>query len=144
MSLMQSEVDTLLKMEKKFVYPKLLSLGNIAMDESHDLISLDGREKFILDIWRSGINLAKYTFNNRSRMIYRLVRVDIGGSPHRNPDHTKVLCPHIHIYKEGYDDKWAYPLSDYAFRTPNDIMVVLEDFAKFCKIIELPPCQEKF
>jgi hypothetical protein len=144
MSLTQSEADALLVMEKKFVNTKLLRIGDVPMDESHELESLDQREKFVLDIWRCGINLAKYKLQNRSRVVYLLARIDIGGPPHQNPDFVKIPCPHIHIYREGYDDKWAYPLSDYGFRNPDDIMVALEDFARFCNIIKLPPCQMKY
>ncbi|WP_394295487.1 DUF6978 family protein [Halalkalibacterium ligniniphilum] len=30
-----------------------------------------------------------------------LLRIDIEGSPHDNPDGTTVECPDTHIYKEG-------------------------------------------
>ncbi len=138
--LTQSEADALLALQKQFVNTKVLNLGRVALDETHDLISLDGREKFLLDIWRGGINLSKYRYNNRARVIYILARVDIGGPPHRNPDGIIIPSPHIHIYREGYADKWAYPLSDYGFSAPVDMVTVLRDFAKLCNIT-LPPCQ---
>ncbi len=141
--LTQSEADALLSLEKQFVDTNLLILGKIPISESHDLVSLDGKEKFILDIWRGSINLKKYKYNNRSRKIHILARVDIGGSPHQNPDGVIVPCPHIHVYREGYDDKWAYPLKDFPFRDPENMIVVLEDFARFCHIILLPPLQLK-
>lgn len=139
--LTQSEADALLAIQKQFVNTKVLNLGQVALDETHDLISLDGREKFLLDIWRGGINLKKYRYNNRARVIYILARVDIGGPPHRNPDGEIVQAPHIHIYREGYGDKWAYPISKYSFSTPIDMITVLRDFAKLCNITPLPQFQ---
>ncbi|MEW6503902.1 MAG: hypothetical protein AB1457_08070 [Chloroflexota bacterium] len=139
--LTQREADILIKMEKLFSNSKtVLRLGNLRIDESHELKSYDGKEKFHLDIWRGSIQVCKYNLNNRARNIYVLARIDVGGSPHKNPDGIIVPCPHIHIYKEGYDDKWAYPWSDYTNTYDTDIVYVLTDFAKFCNII-LPPIQ---
>ncbi|KJU85379.1 prophage protein [Candidatus Magnetobacterium bavaricum] len=38
-----------------------------------------------------------------------LLRLCFGGHPHRNPDDTEISSPHLHRYREGYADKWAYP-----------------------------------
>ena len=34
----------------------------------------------------------------------------IYGSPHTNPDDQIIGGTHLHIYKEGFDDRWAYPI----------------------------------
>ena len=143
MELTQSEADALLLLEKVFVNTKNFSLGNIPIDQIHELSSLDGREKFLLDISRGSINLAKYKLQNRARQVYILARVDIGGPPHQNPDGSRIPCPHIHVFREGFDDKWAYPLSNFNFRIPSDLMIVLEDFADYCRI-KLPPSQLRY
>ena len=36
-----------------------------------------------------------------------LARLDFA-SPHRNPDGTEVGVPHLHVYREGYGDRFAY------------------------------------
>ncbi len=41
-----------------------------------------------------------------------LCRIDTAGRNHTNPDKREVEAPHMHIYKEGYDDSFAYPLSE--------------------------------
>jgi hypothetical protein len=130
-----------MELEKRFESNERLVLGDTPLDYRRSLISLDGRERFFLDIWRGSLNVQKYRFQERARSVYILVRVDIGGSPHTNPDGRTVPCPHIHIYREGFDDKWAFPLTEYDFSNPNDIIVTLEDFAHFCRIIELPTVQ---
>lgn len=142
MSLSQIEADDLLMMSKRFSSNNELVLGDIPIDITRELSSLDLKESFLLDIWRNGFNLSKFTFQNRSRVIYTLVRVDFGGSLHQNPDGNIVHCPHIHLYREGYNDKWAYPISDYSeFKNSNNLVTALQDFSNFCHIIQLPPIQ---
>jgi len=115
--LLQGDADNLISMQKypldnnDWVFPSPGGMIKIP------LTSLDGRENFILDVNRNIINLTKITYQNRARVIYQLVRLDLNGSPHRNPDLTLIPCPHLHIYKEGYGDKWAYILPDFFFRS---------------------------
>jgi MoaA/NifB/PqqE/SkfB family radical SAM enzyme len=134
-----------MSIEKSFVSQEELVLGEIKIDITRKLLSLDKREEFLLDIERCRINLSKIKFQNRAREVNILVRVDIGGSPHRNPDGKVINCPHIHFYREGFNDKWAYPLSQYTqFRNTDDIIELLEDFYDFCHIINLPPIQTSY
>ncbi len=142
MSLTQSEADYLLKLEKQFTSDEPLVLGDTPLDFSRDLVSSDGREFFAIDVWRGTFNLRKYKLQERARVAIPLLRVDVGGAPHTNPDGTYVPCPHIHIYREGYDDKWAYALKEYpSFTKPDDIVSTFEEFAKLCNIRRLPQIQ---
>jgi len=76
-------------------------------------------------------------------VIVPLVRVDIGGAPHTNPDGATIPCPHIHLFREEFDDKWAFPLSGYPFRDSNDIVITFEDFARYCNITRVPQVQRR-
>jgi hypothetical protein len=102
------------------------------------LRSKDKREEFFLDISRGKINLKKTKYQNRARHVVVLVRIDLGASPHRNPDDTEVAAPHLHLYREGYGDKWASPLPGDAFSNTDDVWQVMQDFMKFCRIVEPP------
>ena len=106
------------------------------------LISEDGREQFLLDVHRGRLSLKKYTFQERARVIIPLVRVDIGETlRHTNPDGMLIEGSHIHIYREGYDVKFASPLAGFPFRTPDDMIITFEDFARFCNITMTPLIQ---
>jgi hypothetical protein len=70
--------------------------------------------------------------------VINLFRIDIEGPPHTNPDSTEVPCPHIHIYKEGYDDKWAYPLASEINTNTDDLVQVLIDFLEYNNIHNPP------
>ena len=71
-----------------------------------------------------------------------LVRLDFNGPPHRNPDGTDILCPHLHIYREGYGDKWAIALPKAKFSNETDPWVMLQDFMNYCNIEEKPNIQK--
>jgi len=141
MSLTQAEADYLIALEKQFVTDDVLILGDTELEFSRPLVSLDGREQFIFDVWRGTLNLKKYKLQLRARVVIQLVRVEVAGAPHVNPDGIVVPCPHIHLYREDYDDKWAFPLSDYPFSDPDDIIVTFSDFAQFCNIQRIPRIQ---
>lgn len=105
------------------------------------LISVDKRERFLLDIWHSRLDLLKGNYQNRARQVVILVRLDFGGSPHRNPDGQEISIPHLHVYREGFGDKWASPVPRELFSNITDLWKTLEDFMRFCNIIQPPIIQ---
>jgi hypothetical protein len=141
-NLTQAEADTLIAMEKhrfddtRWDYPGLG--GSISVS----LVSPDKRENFLLDVSRGRIDLLKGTYQNRSRQVVLLVRLDFGGQPHRNPDDQEIQSPHLHVYREGYGDKWAIPVPPERFPDISDLWQLLQDFMRFCNITE-PPFIEK-
>lgn len=106
------------------------------------LSDLDGREDFQLDVRRARIDLKKGTKQTRTRQTIILVRLDFGGAPHRNPDGEEVKSPHIHLYREGFGDKWAYPLPNDSFSDIEDFWLTLDEFLKFCNVVEPPTFQK--
>lgn len=139
--LTQVEADALMAMPKRadinevFLFPHL---GGKALIE---LQSLDNTEDFLLDIGRSRIDLARITYQNRAREVVVLRRLDIAGPPHRNPDGEVIPCPHIHVYREGYADKWAYPVLAERFSDTTNLQQTLLDFCAECNVVELPQIQ---
>jgi hypothetical protein len=134
MFLTQQEADSLIAMEKHFSDGKYYEYPGPEGKLNIPLESFDKKETFSIDITRSYVLLQKITFQNRARKTIILVRVDIGGPPHWNPDGTEIQCPHIHIYREGWMDKWAEPLPD-NFQDPTDRFVVLNNFLDYCNVI---------
>jgi hypothetical protein len=101
------------------------------------LEALTGREAFMLDISRGGISLEKRTYQHRGRHTLILARLDFG-NPHRNPDDQEVGVPHVHLYREGFHDKWAFPVPADHFSNVGDLWQTLLDFMRFCNVIEPP------
>jgi hypothetical protein len=107
--LTQAEADALIAMQKRFITPRPISLPP-GVDETHELIGEDKRERFLLDLWRGTMRLSKYKMQTRGRIIVVLVRLDINGAPHTNPDGQILDGTHLHIYREGFDHRWASPI----------------------------------
>ena len=106
------------------------------------LVSTDKKENFLLDIKRGRIDLMKVTYQNRARQAVILIRLDLGGAPHRNPDGEEILCPHLHIYREGYGDRWAGTVPSESFANTGDLWQSLTDFMRYCNITEPPDIQK--
>src|SRR5260370_38109312 len=107
--LTQGEADKLIAIRKLWVSPETISLPP-GSDLTYELVSDDKQEQFLLDLWRGTLRLSKLKFQNRARQVVILVRLDVDGAPHTNPDGQRLGGTHIHIYREGYDDRWAYTL----------------------------------
>lgn len=77
-------------------------------------------------------------FQNRARTVISLARLDLMGSPHDNPDGERIDTPHLHLYKEGFGDKWAAPIDPAIFTNVIDLHGTLDEFMAFCRIVEVP------
>jgi len=137
-NLSQEEANSLIAMEKVKVNDQNWQYPVHGGGLSIPLVSKNKRENFILDISRNKIDLLKGTYQNRARQVVVLVRLDFGGKPHRNPDGQEILSPHLHIYREGYGDKWAMNVPADKFPNVSDPYETLQDFMKYCNIIEVP------
>lgn len=134
----QKDADALLKMEKQPVDDRVWHYPPQGQTIIIPLRSADEREEFILDIKRYRIDLERRTYQNRARQSIILGRVDIRGPLHENPDGETIGLPHIHVYREGYGDKWAYPLPPEVFKNPDDPMQILDDFLVYCRVTPQP------
>jgi len=138
LDLTQPEADALIAMEKvrvddtEYDYPT--GGGKLILP----LTSPDKRELFILNIYRGRIDFHKGTYQTRAKQVIPLVRVDFGGSTHENPDGEFIPAPHIHVYREGFGDKWAVPLPPEGFPVRDDPWEILLSFYTFCSIVEPP------
>jgi hypothetical protein len=138
LDLTQAEADALIALEKHRVNEER---HNFPMGGESLIIPLqtpDRREQFLLDISRGRIDLLKGKYQNRARQVVVLVRLDFGGPPHRNPNDEEIPSPHLHVYREGFGDKWAVPVPAEKFSNLSDLWRTLEDFMRFCNITQPP------
>jgi hypothetical protein len=136
--LTQAEADALLALEKERIDDTVYDYPGLGGALRIPLVSPDKRESFSLDVHRAQINLAKGTYQNRARSVVILARLDFGGAPHRNPDDEEISSPHLHLYREGYADKWARPLPPDLFGDPRDRWRLLLDFLRFVNVTRPP------
>ena len=137
-NLTQAEADALIAMEKYCVNEDRSDFPTGGQSVVLPLQSPDRREQFLLDLSRGRIDLLKVKMQNRGRQVVVLVRLDLGGAPHRNPDDEEIPAPHLHVYREGYGDKWAIVVPADHFTATADLLATLEDFMRFCNITQPP------
>lgn len=130
----QAEADSLIAMEKRFVDESDWIFPTAGERIGLALTSLDKRENFMLDVTRAQIRLTKATYQNRARQAIILIRLDLDGSRHRNPDGTEIPCPHLHIYREGFGDKWASAVPTDRYANTLDLFSTCEAFLQHCNI----------
>lgn len=131
----------LLKTEKNFVeHPPVLPYSR---SKGHFKLVNKNHQYFFLDINKSGIiALNKFTLQTRYSII-PLVRLDINSPPHINPDGSKTSRNHIHIYREGYGDAWAYELSDMKFISHTESLCFDNMLIQFCNYCNIKFSQKK-
>lgn len=139
--LTQAEADQFMQMVKHFVRPPATITIPPGADDTYELADSNDREKFLLDVWRGTLRLSKLKLQNRARAAVVLIRLDVDGAPHTNPDGTRLSGTHLHQFKEGYDDKWAYPADPRTFTRLGDPGKTFHDFCGLCKIESPPPVQ---
>ena len=113
--------------------------------------SLDGHEKFLFDINRGTIRITKVTYQNRVRKAFVLRRLDFDGAPHTNPEvetvplallepynGKEIPAPHVHIYYEGFGERWAVPADMFVELERKDIYETMEEFFRYCNVKEFP------
>lgn len=101
------------------VIPKPVSVPLVAPDIAGVAFSLDVTQKRI-------VLKLKCQLRSTTHSVV-LARLDFA-SPHRNPDGTAVGVPHLHIYREGYGDRFAYEVPPGMLKNPDDPRQVLLDF----------------
>src|ERR1035437_20984 len=128
LNLTQDEADRLMAMQKRAADEKDWLFPVPGDRIAIPLTSLDKRENFILDVTRAQIKITKATYQNRARTAIILIRLDLDGPPHTNPDGAEVPCPHLHIYREGYGDKWAIPAPPATYTNTADLFTTFVAF----------------
>jgi len=137
LELTQHEADKLIAMEKHYFGDESFSLPLHGGRLEIPVYSADKCEKFLLDVSRGTVSLHRKTYQKRVRTTIQLIRIDFGGSAHRNPDGEEMQCPHIHVYRAGYGDKWAFPLPK-EFDANATMHDFFQSFMDYCRVIQKP------
>lgn len=139
--LTQSEADYLINIDK---YPTAANEHRYVFPNADGsrleilFSSVDKKEDFVLNFCRKKIILEKRNHLIRAKKTVCLVRLDIDGPTHRNPDGEEIGGTHLHIYREGFGDRWACPLPADKFSKITDPLTTLEDFMRYCNVKKLP------
>lgn len=126
----------------------LIELEKIATDRRID-IPVDSKKEHLnlaraeepndnimrIYIKRGKRNINKCSFNVVYNKSIILLRLDIEpGRIHQNPDGQDVTNPHLHIYREGYDDRYAIPAPE-SFVDMGNLAQALYDLLGYSNVI---------
>jgi len=138
MTLTQAEYDFIMSQDKFFDDPvSTIHLGPAPIQWVRQINSAFKTEIYLLDFYRGSFELTKYTINKRYKQTIILLRYDSDGR-HTNPDGEKFEGAHIHLYKEGYNDKYAFSVSKIGLVETDGMEVVFNKIMHFCNIKKIP------
>jgi hypothetical protein len=138
MAITRMEYEYLMSLEKTFDdLHSPVQLGPAPLQWTRQLNAVDNREVFFLDYYRGGFELSHYTINKRYRQTIILLRFDSAGR-HTNPGGERIEGAHVHLYREGYNDKFAFPVAEVGVSLSDSIEQVFVKIMYFCNIRRYP------
>ncbi|HAR3826392.1 TPA: hypothetical protein O8B47_002684, partial [Staphylococcus aureus] len=105
-----------------------------------EIISFKLGIKYLLTIKRGNIEKDRFSISIIFKDTYHtLVRIDINGGTHDNPDGTIAPKSHIHIYNDKYDkkDRFAYEINLKDFPDIYNLYNVYMSFLEYNNIKDL-------
>src|SRR3990172_8468624 len=121
---------------------------NEPMDYDRVLRSTDRREEFLLTIERGRRKRIRLKYQTRARRVIVLARLELNGPRHKNPPDPPykpgewIGETHLHVYREGFEDRIAYELGDAPGWTDpgsTDGIPALERLMPYCRVPQSPP-----
>ncbi len=138
MAITQAEFDFLMKEDKLFDdLSSPIQLGPAPIQWTRQINAVTSKEVFLLDFYRGSFEVSKYTINKRYRQTVILLRYNNGGR-HTNPDGVLFEGAHVHLYREGYNDKLAFPVSEIGVDKTDSMDAVFNKIMHFCNVKKFP------
>jgi len=102
---------------------------------------MDETEKFLAELNRKGkIRVTRCTYQERYAVVEVLLRLDIDGPPHENPDGFPGLRATPTRIPRRLRVRWARPVPP-EFSNTRDLVQTFRDFLRFCNVRDIPDVQ---
>ena len=115
----------------KYFSHELSSTTNFTSPKVDMIFVSDSGDEFIFTVTHSKMRQSKASYNlmlSLGKIV--LVRLDVDGAVHTNPDGKNMGRTHMHIYNERYGDAVAYEIPEGVFSNLYDKDKTLKDFMK--------------
>lgn len=142
--LTQEEADELLQLLKQCV-KETINLPKAGTRQDYEAIAKNNKsERFVISVNRVNKRVKKVTFNARYKKgDVVLMRLDIAPtSTHVNPPElggNKICSSHLHLYREGFDAKYAEPFDV----DDTNICKAFEEFLIKFNVLKIPSIVEQ-
>lgn len=138
MAITQIEYDFLMGQDKVFDdLSSSIQLGPAPIQWTRQINSSVSKETFLLDFYRGGFELSRYTVNKRFRQTIIMLRYDNGGR-HTNPDGVSFEGKHVHLYREGFNDKFAFPVYEIGINDTDPMETIFRKIMLYCNVRKIP------
>lgn len=95
--------------------------------------------EYAIAVFRGRRNPEKHSVSARiARTGTQLMRLCVNGAPHTNPDGAVISGTHLHVYREGYDARYADPVDIASPDFVEDTILLLKRF----NVITMPAFQD--
>ena len=141
-NLTQDEAESLIAMEKSCVDEKDWVFPPGGDRIAVPLTSLDKRENFMLDVTRAQIKLTKATYQNRSRSVIILMRLDLDRPPAPKSRRRRNPLPASAHLSRRLRRQMAIPAPMERYTNTLDLFSTFETFMQHCNISEPPKIQK--
>ena len=126
--LTQQEAETLLAKAKEATRKEILSWERISRHDEPVIAVGEPELQFVLSLTRNPFEI-KAHFRTKSKSVH-LARIDTQ-KQHINPDGQRIIGPHLHWYREGYDHlEWAEEIDWYNVNKPLDTLYAFLNLIK--------------
>lgn len=126
--LTQQEADELLAKAKEATRKEILSWEKTSRHDEPVIAVGEPDLQFVLSLTRNPFEI-KAHFRTKSKNVH-LARIDTQAQ-HINPDGKRILGPHLHWYREGYDHlEWAEEIDWYDVNKPLDTLFTFLNLIK--------------
>lgn len=133
----QAEAQDLIRVLKRIMQQGSVILPDMGFTAKFELRSVfSEKDRFTVIVNRSSkIREDKYTLMLRYGKDKGLLRIDVGGAAHTNPDGTVIPCPHMHIQQNdtGAWDAWATEIPA-VFGNVEDRIETFRVFLQYCNV----------
>ncbi|MGX0910339.1 DUF6978 family protein [Staphylococcus sp. HMSC036D05] len=134
------------KLIKELKYPETLIDKNLlnglianSLNLRQNILSFELGLEYFVAIKRGNLEKCRFSISIIFKATHHtLVRFDINGGEHTNPDNTKAPKTHVHIYSNKYEkkDRYAYPIDLTKFPQIYDIYNAYLYFLEYNNIKE--------
>ena len=132
-----AEAQGLIQVLKRLLQSGIIALPQMGRSVKVDLCSVfSEKDRFTVILNRSSrIRKDKYTLLLLYGKDKGLLRIDVGGPAHTNPDGTVIPCPHIHVQQKdaGSWDAWAVEIPA-VFGHVEDRIDTFRTFLQYCHV----------
>ena len=131
--LTQAEADRLTGLPKTIECPKNVRFPFFGDKRDYGVIAANKKDRFTVGVSRSRADLTKCTYQAIYKKDMILTRLDVGDGLHTNPNGESLAGAHLHVYREGFEDRWAFPLPE-SFSDDMNLATKFFEFLKYCNI----------